>query len=828
MKLQYPLLGALVLISFFAKSQVYFEKLYPNLNLQSQGTMDISPSDNGYIFCGTQSDDYFVLKADSSGLTQWMNRYDSLGAVEICSAICHLSDGKFAFIGNGKYLTNNDDIAVAGILNSTGDSLHFDNYPVHDEGWGTFGIAISPDTSGSYHTIIGEDGLTAANYIYLDYNTIIGDDGSNSSASSLSTNSHGTTYAFTFGGVYWWPRQNVTRVRSNLGLDTAYDDRQSVRIRACEDDGFFLVTSTYNYSTATHDTSTLFKYDQNGNLLWSHYYFGNPSLDLRDVAEHPNGNLYLLFTDGTVGNQRIELMVTTPTGDSIWSHFFYGYGTAGGKDLKIYPNGDFIIYGSSTGDPYIIKADSLAQINPNFSITGNGHLFCDGDTAILTVNAANSYLWSTGDTTQTITVTSTTIATVTVTDNLGNSSVTANYPVVFNHPPSALISSLDTIYACSGFFISDSAAIDPYQNYTWLIDSTVVSHSSSTYVSNSGMLQLVVSNNCGSNTDSVYVLIAPYQPSPYVSVSPDINLCKGDSVLLVAGGSAYPYVWFYDQDTTYLSGFSGDSIYANRPGSYRVQYMGLYNCPSGSYYFSLLDRMPDSTVIYSGSTSLCTGDSIQLSGADIGPQFSYLWSNGNTTSFIYPQTAGCYSFHISNIWGCSANSDTVCLNFVGTSVNLGPDTTYCINSNYTLDAGNGFSTYLWQDSTLNSTLLIFSAAPDTAFYSVIVTDTSGCPSTDSVQVIFEICSAIREFSDDKFRVFPNPASDIFMVEINQPANEEGELHLIDHAGKTVIYQLTNRNSRRYEFTIDKLPAGVYSIVYKTGTEILTKKLVLIK
>ena len=812
MNSKFLLLAFSLLFALKASSQVYFEKLYPNLSLQNLGTMDISPADNGYIFCGTQNYDYFVLKADSAGNTEWMNTYDSLGRNESCSAICHLSNGKFSFVGSGEY-SYYDNMAVVGTLNTTGDSLHLDTYPVHDEGWGTYGIGIVPDTNGGYHFTMYEDGFGPDNFSYLDDSIVFGYDGGGSYSSYLSSNNNGVVYAMSSRAYFLWPLQDPSILHSSLGLDTIYQSMLApTRIRATADNGFLIATENFDYTSNINDTAYLNKYDQYGTQQWSHPYLTNTSIQLVDVAEHPNGNLYLLLTEGISGNQRIELMVTTPTGDSIWSHFFYGYGTAAAKDLKIYPNGDLIIYGISNNDPYIIKTDSLAQINPNYSITGNGHVFCTGDTAILTVSSAASYLWSTGDTTQTIQLTNNTVASVTVTDGLGNSSTTANYPVQFNQPPTALISALDTIILCSASLLIDSSTTDPSQNFIWYRDTSIISHASSAYFSQSGMAKLIVSNNCGTAIDSAYVLVAPYQAGPSLTASPDVNICTGDSVLLVATGPAYPYLWSYYQDSTYLAGFNGDSIYVNRPGNYHLNYIGLYNCPS--YYsnsISLIDRMPDSTIAYSGSTSICSGDSLQLSGNNTGGQNSYLWSDGSTTSSIYAHNSACYSYHISNTWGCSANSDTVCVNIYNVNLSLGSDTLYCINTTHTLNAGSGYSNYLWQDSTSNSTLQITSSIADTVNYFVAVTDTNGCSATDSVQVIFDLCAGLNESeTSDGLSIYPNPSSGQCTFKLNAHPAESARLTLTDETGRIIICQSLNQNQT--EITVDKLASGIYTVI----------------
>ena len=63
-------------------------------------------------------------------------------------------------------------------------------------------------------------------------------------------------------------------------------------------------------------------------------------------------------------------------------------------------------------------------------------------------------------------------------------------------------------------------------------------------------------------------------------------------------------------------------------------------------------------------------------------------------------------------------------------MDLGPDTTYCSGSTFTLDAGSGYSSYLWNDSTTNATLNV----TGTGIYYVNVQDSNNCYGFDTVSI----------------------------------------------------------------------------------------------
>ena len=67
------------------------------------------------------------------------------------------------------------------------------------------------------------------------------------------------------------------------------------------------------------------------------------------------------------------------------------------------------------------------------------------------------------------------------------------------------------------------------------------------------------------------------------------------------------------------------------------------------------------------------------------------------------------------------------------TVDIGEDIWTTQPDTILLDAGPGFNTYLWQDSSSDQTFQVTS--PQTKIYSVTVTDENNCPATDSMEVV---------------------------------------------------------------------------------------------
>ncbi|NSW45889.1 MAG: proprotein convertase P-domain-containing protein [Bacteroidales bacterium] len=103
---------------------------------------------------------------------------------------------------------------------------------------------------------------------------------------------------------------------------------------------------------------------------------------------------------------------------------------------------------------------------------------------------------------------------------------------------------------------------------------------------------------------------------------------------------------------------------------------------------------------------------------------SYSWSNGQTTPDITvsPSQNTTYTLTITDAKGCT-KTDSLSVNVGQTSnmLNLGQDIVVCEGQIVTLDAGNGFSSYLWNTGATTPTIQVTTSGT----YSVQVSDACG-------------------------------------------------------------------------------------------------------
>jgi PKD repeat protein len=124
---------------------------------------------------------------------------------------------------------------------------------------------------------------------------------------------------------------------------------------------------------------------------------------------------------------------------------------------------------------------------------------------------------------------------------------------------------------------------------------------------------------------------------------------------------------------------------------------------------------------------LCKGTDVKL---EAGEQFEkYLWSNGDTTSFIYAKSEGWQWVVATTGRGCQ-RSDSLYIKINDPKINLGTNSSSCGPGKIILDAGKGFQSYLWSDGSDGQKLTV----NQTGDYWVVGTNEYGCLAKDTVHV----------------------------------------------------------------------------------------------
>jgi hypothetical protein len=359
-------------------------------------------------------------------------------------------------------------------------------------------------------------------------------------------------------------------------------------------------------------------------------------------------------------------------------------------------------------------------------VTVNGpRTICKGDSTVLSApNGYVTYLWSNGQTTQSIFVDSMASYSVTVSDT--NGCVGTSRPVAISVralPPQPKITAVGDTTFCLGGSVR-LLAPQGYAKYNWSNgDSTIA-----ITVSDSGYYSVQVTDafGCKNISDSMKVTVNLPPQKPVVFAAGLTTFCEGDSVQLLAPVGYSAYLW--------SNGDTNSAITVGSNGDYSVKVTDNNGCSAVSDPTTIyVHPQPAPTLATDRDRTICFGDTVTITAPS--GYLAYFWSTGDITESIQVVDFGDYFVRVVDTNGCAGNSDTVTIN-----VNVPPPTPvititgatlFCQGDSTMLEAPVGYASYAWSTGAVTRRIW----ARDSGAYTVRVTDTNGCSTlSDTVDI----------------------------------------------------------------------------------------------
>jgi len=304
-----------------------------------------------------------------------------------------------------------------------------------------------------------------------------------------------------------------------------------------------------------------------------------------------------------------------------------------------------------------------------------------------------------------------------------------------------------------------------------------------------------------------------FEKGLYLS-GPD-TVCTGDSVQFFASEricETYGYDWWTNGNATVQSTQdSSATIYFGNTGQATIYVRR----------FDLCDTLVDSTVVYASCTCAASPPTLDL-GPDTtvcengiftfnaGSGFaSYRWQDGHPDSTYTAFLSGTYWVDAITTCGDTLR-DTVAvlIDSVGL-VSLNADTTICNGDSVSIAATfNPSYTYQWSPTnkiTCDSCANVKVAPATTTTYNVVVTNSTGCVSVDSIIVNVNDCDSLN-FNDTTLCQGDTLLLDATLATATGYSWQDG----------TTTSQYTVSNSGNYQVTID-LSSGNVIIANMTAT-----------
>ncbi|MBI3501665.1 MAG: gliding motility-associated C-terminal domain-containing protein [Bacteroidetes bacterium] len=372
-------------------------------------------------------------------------------------------------------------------------------------------------------------------------------------------------------------------------------------------------------------------------------------------------------------------------------------------------------------EPTILSNTTAVTPSGCSSSTGSATATTSGGTP------AYTYAWSNGQTTSTATGLSAGTYTVTITDANGCTFVdfanilNGGAPTV-NVTPSGV--------SCNGGNNGNATATvsggNPPYTYSWTNGQTT---STATGLS-SGNYTVTITDASGCSQVATIFISEPSalttNPSQNnVSCNGGIN---GDATATVSGGTPnYTYSWTNGQTTSTATGLA--------QGNYTVSITDANGCTATqTFLITEPAAITNSMTITQANCSASNGDATSTPSGGTGT-YTYIWSNGQTTSTATGLAAGFYTVTITDANGCTLTDVANVTNAGAPTVTLASTTVTCnggTNGSATATAtgGNPPYTYAWSNGASTSSATGLSAGT----YTITITDASGCIQSNTVSV----------------------------------------------------------------------------------------------
>ncbi|MES2388191.1 MAG: T9SS type A sorting domain-containing protein [Bacteroidota bacterium] len=272
-------------------------------------------------------------------------------------------------------------------------------------------------------------------------------------------------------------------------------------------------------------------------------------------------------------------------------------------------------------------------------------VFCEGGSVVLSSSAVNGNLWSTGETTRDITVSTSGFYYAKTIEN-GCTSVVSNFVEVrVNTIPAAPnVTAQGSLTFCEGSMVtlhSDAASGNIWSNGETTQDIVV---------SNAGdysVRQQV--SGCTSAVSRVSsVTVTPLPTAGTISANGPLTFCEGSSITLTSS-LATGNLWSTNETGPFINLIEGSTITLRQVSN------GCTSLPSAPVVVTVNSAVPRPAVTTSGPLTFCNGNTVTLTSNYANGN---VWSNGETTQSITVSESGNYSvLNITN--GCTSESSPV-------------------------------------------------------------------------------------------------------------------------------------------------------------------------
>lgn len=498
----------------------------------------------------------------------------------------------------------------------------------------------------------------------------------------------------------------TTVINVNIFVDTtglfAFNPVISGNLEFCEGSTSTLsVTPTTldSYTWSTGSTATSIVVDTTGQYWVTTTKNGCYKTNMVDVIVHPLPTPIIAGYPYACGGS-----TTIYADSSIYASYSWSNGSVN----------DSITVGLGTYTLTVTDTNGCTATSPPVTVTApvppviSGiTAICNGDSAVLSTTIPYvSYSWSTGSTSDTITVGATGSYSVTVVDINGCTINSAPFNVsTFNYTLTA--GGVTNFCSNDSILLTATGAPAAGASYTW----SNGDNTNSTYVNTGGNINVTVTYTNGCSADTTMLVPNPYlAPTPLIAGYP--YACGGSANLYSDSLLYTTYSW--------STGSTNDSVTVGF-GTYSLTVTDPSGCTATSAPVTVTVPVPP---VITGVSAICNGQATTLSTTM--PFVSYNWSTTAVDSSIVVTLPGPYTVTVVDPSGCTITSDTFNVSVFNFTLNASGIANYCFGNSITLTASASpltGATFAWSTGSTASSIFVNSGG---AYTVVLEYPANGC------------------------------------------------------------------------------------------------------
>jgi N-acetylneuraminic acid mutarotase/PKD repeat protein len=444
---------------------------------------------------------------------------------------------------------------------------------------------------------------------------------------------------------------------------------------------------------------------------------------------------------------------------------------------------------------------------------GNDTTICSGSYKELNAgNFGSSYLWSTGDTSQSIAVTQSGTYWVHVT-NPANLSADDTITVNFSAAPTIPFSGNLTI--CPGMPYTLNA-LNPGCIYLWNTGATT----SSIIVDTTGNYSVNIVNGNGCSVSAAMDIWVAPQPVAYLG--PDTGDCSYTPGF--PERAIYPV---YVPGDSYLwnNGDTSSVIFVTQTGAYSLQITNEYGCIDRDTVLITFDTPIDFSL--GNDTAICSSMPLTLNAAH--PYCSYFWSDNSTDSVLIVDQAGYYSVYLTTQYGCETFDD---INITLLPMPAASNIQTQVNGNtvdFSAVNAQNITDYTWyfgdNTSSAGATPSHTYNQPGSYNIQLVVHNLCGTDTLSGTVSIQPGTGINESFKDSDLSVFPNPAKELINIQSkNSPILRVTFYNILGQ----IIFDSKEINAMQFTLNVRSAKPGIYQLNVDTKYGSYSKKLSITK